>query len=241
MSVRPFRPGPALAAAAWLAAASLAAACAPAGDAPDLAGDTPDVAGEGSDSLPHGDFVSVSPLPGEGPPREYRLLLVNALDVETRVFASAGAASVVLETHPSQDSARVTIRVRADMVRLEAREEDGTLLGEIDLVLAPDTLNRWLIEAGASLRGVTRGATRSLINWKALYCGSDLCPDPVLAALGEGTTEEGNAMKKLRIALALVASVAMIVVGQRQMSQKDVRTQKAAVQGLDSENEALFI
>ncbi|WP_419861364.1 hypothetical protein [Candidatus Palauibacter sp.] len=48
-------------------------------------------------------------------------------------------------------------------------------------------------------------------------------------------------MKKLRIALALVASIAMIVVGQRQVGQKDVRTEKADVQGFDSENEALFI
>lgn len=48
-------------------------------------------------------------------------------------------------------------------------------------------------------------------------------------------------MKKLRIALALVASIAMIVVGQRQVGQKDVRTRKADVQGFDSENEALFI
>lgn len=48
-------------------------------------------------------------------------------------------------------------------------------------------------------------------------------------------------MKKLRIALALVASIAMIVVGQRQVGQKDVRPQKADIQGVDSENEALFI
>ncbi len=48
-------------------------------------------------------------------------------------------------------------------------------------------------------------------------------------------------MKKFRIALALVASIAMIVVGQRQVGQKDVRTQKADVRGVDSENEALFI
>lgn len=48
-------------------------------------------------------------------------------------------------------------------------------------------------------------------------------------------------MKKLGIALAFVASIAMIVVGQRQVSQKDVRTHKADIQGIDSENEALFI
>ncbi|WP_420633385.1 hypothetical protein [Candidatus Palauibacter sp.] len=49
-------------------------------------------------------------------------------------------------------------------------------------------------------------------------------------------------MQKLKIILALVASIAMIVVGQRhQVGQKDVRTQKADIQGLDSENEALFI
>ena len=61
------------------------------------------------------------------------------------------------------------------------------------------------------------------------------------AALGAGTMEGGDAMKKLGIALALVASIAMIVVGQRQVGQKDVRTQKADIQGVDSENEALFI
>ena len=48
-------------------------------------------------------------------------------------------------------------------------------------------------------------------------------------------------MKKFRIALALVASIAMIVVGQRQVGQKEVRTPKADIQGVDSDNEALFI
>ena len=48
-------------------------------------------------------------------------------------------------------------------------------------------------------------------------------------------------MKKLGIALAVVASIAMIVVGQRQVGQRDVRTANADVQGVDPENEALFI
>lgn len=48
-------------------------------------------------------------------------------------------------------------------------------------------------------------------------------------------------MKKLKIVLVLAASIAVIVVGQRQVGQKDVRLQKAEIQGADSENEALFI
>ena len=49
-------------------------------------------------------------------------------------------------------------------------------------------------------------------------------------------------MKKLRIALALVASVAMIVIGQRrQADRRDVRTRRTSLKGLDPENETLFI
>ena len=49
-------------------------------------------------------------------------------------------------------------------------------------------------------------------------------------------------MKKLRIALALVASIAMIVIGQRQQAgRKALRARKADFKGLDPENETLFI
>ena len=48
-------------------------------------------------------------------------------------------------------------------------------------------------------------------------------------------------MRKLRIALAVVASVAMIVIGQRQQGRKDVRTRRGDTQRFDRENEALFI
>ncbi|WP_419943333.1 hypothetical protein [Candidatus Palauibacter sp.] len=49
-------------------------------------------------------------------------------------------------------------------------------------------------------------------------------------------------MKTVRIVLALVASVAMIVIGQRhQAGRKGLRTQKADIQGFDRENETLFI
>lgn len=49
-------------------------------------------------------------------------------------------------------------------------------------------------------------------------------------------------MKKLRIALALVASVAMIVIGQRhQAGRRDVRTRSTNLKGFDPENETLFI
>ncbi len=106
----------------------------------------------------HGDAIGIAPLPGEGPLREYRLLLVNALDVDAHVFAAAGAGSVVLDTVPRLDSVRVNILVRADIVRLEARDDEGMLMRETDLALAPDTLNRWIIEADIRVPGVTNGS-----------------------------------------------------------------------------------
>ena len=49
-------------------------------------------------------------------------------------------------------------------------------------------------------------------------------------------------MKKLKLALALAASIAMIAIGQRSQSvQKDAKTQKAEVQDVDPETEAWFI
>ncbi len=130
--------------------------------------------------MPSDDAAAVARLPGEGPTREYRILLVNPLDIDAYVFAAAGAGSVVLDTVPRRDSVRVNIRVRADLVRLEARAEGGMLLAETDLALAGDTLNRWAIEADAPIGRVTIGPQSSLNGRKALYYGSDLCPDPAL-------------------------------------------------------------
>ncbi len=49
-------------------------------------------------------------------------------------------------------------------------------------------------------------------------------------------------MKRIKILLALAVSIAMIAIGQRSQSvQKDARTQKAELQGLDSDTEAWFI
>lgn len=48
-------------------------------------------------------------------------------------------------------------------------------------------------------------------------------------------------MRKLRIALAVAASVAMIVIGQRQQGRRSVRTRSSDMQRFDPENEALFI
>ena len=49
-------------------------------------------------------------------------------------------------------------------------------------------------------------------------------------------------MKKIKILLALAASIAVIAIGQRsQQVQKDARTQKVEVQGVDSEAESWFI
>lgn len=86
------------------------------------------------------------PLPGEGEPRIYRLLLVNALESEATVYASAGARRVVLDTVPARDSVRVDIRMRADEVDLEARDPRGYALAETTLELAAAGPNRWVID-----------------------------------------------------------------------------------------------
>jgi len=53
---------------------------------------------------------------------------------------------------------------------------------------------------------------------------------------------EVGMMKRIKILLALAVSIAMIAIGQRSQSvQKDARTQKAELQGLDSDTEAWFI
>ena len=100
-------------------------------------------------------------LPGEGPPRRYRLLLGNSLDVPAFVFAAAGVEGVALDTVPARDSARVDVRVRADMVVLEARDSSGVLLDRAQLPMEVDRLNRWEI-AGASRVPVTAPAPDSL-------------------------------------------------------------------------------
>jgi len=88
---------------------------------------------------------ALPPMPGEGEPRAFRLLLVNPHEHAARVFASAGAARVALDTVPARDSALVDVRVRADRILLEAEDERGAGMGSIELDLAPDETNRWEI------------------------------------------------------------------------------------------------
>lgn len=50
--------------------------------------------------------------------------------------------------------------------------------------------------------------------------------------------------KRLKILAALAASIAMIAIGQRSLTdskERDARTEKAQVEGLDAEAEAWFI
>ena len=100
-------------------------------------------------------------LPGEGPPRVYRMLLVNALDVPAHVFAAAGAGRVAVDTVPAHDSVRVDIRVRADMVLLEARDAGGVLLRGEEAALVRDRTNRWVIGRNTT-ENVTTAAPDSL-------------------------------------------------------------------------------
>lgn len=162
MSVRALR---------WIIAAGLVAACGPRGDDAD-----PARPGAGADSIAAGSALQTgapSPsgagdpdvpgglLPGEGPPRVYRLLVVNPLEDHAFVFAAAAARSVALDTVPPRDAIRVDIRVRADMVLLEARDSSGTLLDREDVTLDRDHLNHWIIGAGPTSR-VTSAASDSL-------------------------------------------------------------------------------
>lgn len=100
-------------------------------------------------------------LPGEGPPRVYRLLLVNPLDVPAHVSASAGADRVAVDTVPARDSVSVDIRVRSDVVLLEARDAGGILLHGERAALERDRANRWVIERN-STEHVTTSAPDSL-------------------------------------------------------------------------------
>lgn len=95
--------------------------------------------GRGDEEVPGG------LLPGEGPSRRYRLLLINPLDVPAFVFVAAGAEGVALDTVPPRDSARVDVRVRADMVVLEARDASGVLLDRAHSRMEAGRLNRWEI------------------------------------------------------------------------------------------------
>lgn len=97
-------------------------------------------------------------LPGEGDPREYRLRLVNLLEREAFVFASAGAARVALDTVPGADSTLVDIRLRADHVLLEARDRAGRVLKSETLDLDVSTVNRWEIAVSDAAR-IASGST----------------------------------------------------------------------------------
>lgn len=100
-------------------------------------------------------------LPGEGPPRVYRMLLVNPLDVPVHVFATAGAGRVSVDTVPAHDSVLVDIRVRADVVLLEAHDARGALLHGEEATLGRDRTNRWVIGRNTTER-VTTSAPDSL-------------------------------------------------------------------------------
>ena len=91
-------------------------------------------------------------LPGEGEPRDYRLLLVNLLEAEAFVFASAGAARVALDTVPAADSVLVDIRLRADHVLLQAEDPEGVLVDSASIDLVGTRLNRWEITSPARRR-----------------------------------------------------------------------------------------
>lgn len=121
----------------------------PGGQAGDSAA-APDSTAVAPDSAAAADTVeddrpALPPMPGEGAPREFRLLLVNPHEHEARVFASAGAARVALDTVPARDSTRVDVRVRSDRIVLEAEDAGGARIGSIELDLAPGRTNRWEI------------------------------------------------------------------------------------------------
>ncbi|MDX1395361.1 MAG: hypothetical protein R3195_13315 [Gemmatimonadota bacterium] len=134
---------------AVMLAAITAAACAPAGDGSSeetardtLAAREPVVAESlGLEAVPAPEDVPL--LPGEGEPRAFRLLLVNRLDDEAFVFASAGAARVALDTVPRADSVFVDIRLRADHVDLEAEDGSGRVVSTTSIDLVRGQINRW--------------------------------------------------------------------------------------------------
>lgn len=109
-------------------------------------------------------------LPGEGPPRVHPLLIVNPLDVTAFVFAAAGAGNVALDTIRPRDSVRVDIRVRADIVRIEARDSRGVVLDRREAALEGDRLNRWEILPDPP-GSVTPAPPDSLFLQRTLYSG----------------------------------------------------------------------
>lgn len=117
--------------------------------AADSAGTAEDTEGPEDSILP--------PMPGEGDPREFRLLLVNLHDHPARVFASAGSARVALDTVPARDSALVDVRVRADRILLEAEDERGVGIGSIELDLLAGETNRWEIGPSPGPRVASAG------------------------------------------------------------------------------------
>ncbi|MFV1988216.1 MAG: hypothetical protein ACC682_13105 [Gemmatimonadota bacterium] len=82
-------------------------------------------------------------LPGEGDLREFNLLLVNRLGRDATVFASAGAARVVLDTVMRSDSVYVDIRLRSDQVHLEAEDDTGEVVTSTSIDLVGAGINRW--------------------------------------------------------------------------------------------------
>jgi hypothetical protein len=99
----------------------------------------------GQQGLENGGAAPLPTLPGEGAPRQYRLRLVNLLEREAFVFASAGAGRVAVDTVPGADSTLVDLRLRADHVTLEARDPSGSVVKSEELELDPSAINRWEI------------------------------------------------------------------------------------------------
>ena len=105
--------------------------------------------GESSDGPEIGAPASPPATPEEAPAAvpllTYRLELVNRTGSPVRVFASAGAGRVALDTIAPGDSGRLKLRVAARSVRLEAMDPTGRTLAETELALHPDSLHRWEI------------------------------------------------------------------------------------------------
>lgn len=76
-------------------------------------------------------------------PVTYALRLVNPSEDTIMVLASAGAARVVLDTLPAGDSVRLNVRLRSDVILLEGSDLRGGRVGSTELLLEPDSLNRW--------------------------------------------------------------------------------------------------
>lgn len=85
-------------------------------------------------------------LLGEGPTRDFQLVLINPSDRVLSVSARAGSTEVVLDTVPAGDSTRVDIRVRADRLDLVARDASGAEVTREEVELDSDSLNRWIAE-----------------------------------------------------------------------------------------------